>query len=167
MVRRDPRLVVPSSNLTRPTNVAPIATGKIGPVSLDRTKASPGEPLATSSAGDSRSQYYTLLTKIEPNGQPTLIYNGDRRWAKITLELEGAGPVSVGQQAGLLPVLGGQGVLLKTNEKREFVVAKGTRLYYAANGVNRVNVFIEPLPWLEQITGSIRQLIDVMTARLK
>ena len=143
------------------------ATGKIGPVSTDRTVASVTAPQAQTGAGDNRTQIYTYLTKLPENGQAAVLYNGDRLWAKITLTLQTAGPVSVGQQQGIVPVLGGQGALLTTGQPYEVVIAKGSRLYVAANGLNRIAVKVEPLPWLEQITALIGRVADGIMARFK
>lgn len=126
---------------------------KLGPVSIDRTKASVAQPAAETGQGDNRTQVYTYLTNSQPDGQTPVLYNGDRMWAKITLTLQTAGPVAVGQSSDLFPVLGGKGVLLVVNEPFEVTIAKGNRLYIAANNINRVAVRVEPLPWLEQITG--------------
>lgn len=134
-------------------------TSKIGPVTGDRTGASASQPQTQTGAGDNRTQIYTYLTRLPKNGAADILYNGDRLWAKLTLTLEGAGPVSVGQQSNLFPVLGGQGVLLEADEPYEVIIAKGTRLYIAANGVNRVKVKVEPLPWLEQMTALIQSLV--------
>lgn len=145
----------------------PSQTTKIGPISTDRTVASVASPQAQTGAGDNRTQIYTYLTKLPEKGQAAVLYNGDRLWAKITLVLQTAGPVAVGQQQGIVPVLGGQGALLTTGQPYETVIAKGSRLYIAANGINRIAVKVEPLPWLEQITALIGQVAAGIMARFK
>jgi len=108
---------------------------------------------AAQGPGDNRTQIYTYLTKLPTDGASDILYNGDRLWAKITLTLQTAGPVAVGQQSNLRPVLGGQGTLLTPGVPYVVTIGKGTRLYIAANTVNRVAVQVEPFPWLENITG--------------
>lgn len=149
---RDTRRPVPNRMLAGPPAPPASATSKIGHVSTDRTTASVPQP-AAQGPGDSRTQLFTYLTKAPTDGQAAILYNGDRMWAKVTLTLQTAGPVAIGQQSSLLPVLGGQGILLTTDLPYEVIVAKGTRLYIAANGINRVATKIEPFPWLENITG--------------
>ena len=56
------------------------------------------------------------------------------------LTLENAGPVAVGTMSAITPVLSGKGELLETDVPRTFYIAKGTRLYIAATGVNRVKL---------------------------
>lgn len=133
-------------------------TPKIGATSVDRTGASSVAP-ASDTSGDSRSQYYTYLTR--PADSSPVLYNGDRLWATVTLTLETAGPVTVGQQAGLDA---GQGIDLDTDIPVKFTIAKGTRLYVNASTVNRIKVAVEPLPWLEQVTGTLRQLVGFAQA---
>lgn len=118
---------------------------------LDRTKATPAQqPQIQQGKAEARAMFDTYFTKA---GRTEIIYNGDRQWARITLTLETAGPVSVGNAQQLTPVLSGKGILLQTNVPVAFTIAKGTRLYIAATGVNRVKRMVEPVPWLEQITG--------------
>jgi len=94
------------------------------------------------------TQIYTYFTQI---GGTHLLYSAEN-WVRFSLELEDAGPVSVGTLAALNPVLSGRGALLQTDEVfGPYVLAKGTRLYVAAETVNRVKVVIEPIPWLEQL----------------
>jgi hypothetical protein len=120
----------------------------------DRTVARGEAVTTTPGLGDNRTQADTYFTSGPIVGEPPqLIYTGDRFWAKVTLTLETAGPVAVGTTTKVQPVLGGGGRLLVTNEQISFTIAKGTRLYVAATGVNRIGRVIEPLPWLEQITG--------------
>jgi hypothetical protein len=135
---------------------------KISPVSTDRGVAQPGaQPSSRTGTGENRTQSYTYFTRQPSPGESTpILYNGDRLWVKVKLTLETAGPVAVGQNSQLSPVLSGKGTLLQTNVEREFTIAKGTRLYIQATGVNRVSVTIEPLPWLEQIVGLIMSVAD-------
>jgi hypothetical protein len=133
------------------------ATSKIGPIDgiTDRNNAKPStEITAEPGLGDNRSLIDTYFTSApQPGEQPQKIYQADRTWARVTLTLETAGPVSVGTATKLFPVQGGGGRLLITNQPITFTVAKGTQLYVASTGVNRVGRVIEPVPWLEQIVG--------------
>jgi len=139
----------------------PPSTSKIGPVSVNRTVAQTTKPAETSGHGEHRSQIVTYFTKIPVIGQPPeILYNGDRMWARVILTLETAGPVAVGQQSQIVPVLSGKGQLLETDVPTAFTIAKGNRIYIAATGVNRVKMVIEPYPWLEAITGLIGALVS-------
>lgn len=120
----------------------------------DRTQAS--VPPVSESQGDLRSSYSTYITKND--GKTYLLYNGDRRWAIVTLLLEDAGPVAVGDKANLGIVTSGTGILLQTGRERKFTIGKGTQLFIASTSVNRVSVSIEPIPWLEQITAVLKSL---------
>lgn len=140
---------------------------KIGQTSLGN-RAVASAPLPDPGPGQNQAQVSTYFTKAPVLGEPTsIIYNGDRLWARVTLTLEGAGPVAVGTMSKLTPVLGGSGQLLETGVPLTYDIAKGTRLYIAAAGVNRVKLKIEALPWLEQITGLLRLLVDKISGLLK
>jgi len=132
----------------------------------DRSIATAPAPAPTQ--GDLRSNYYTYLTKTPVSGQQSteVLYNGDRAWVKLTLTLETAGPVAVGQQSAITPVLSGKGILLETGTPMVFTIGKGTRLYIAATALNRVKVAIEPLPWLEQIAATLNSLVSSLAALL-
>jgi hypothetical protein len=140
---------------------APVS--KIGPVSLDRTRAQSPEPADTTGGAEHRTFVDTYFTKAPVVGQDTdIVYNGDMVWAKVTLTLETAGPVAVGNLASLTPVLSGKGQLLETDVPTEFFIAKGTRLYISAAGVNRVKRVIEPIPWLEVIAGLVGSVVRAL-----
>jgi hypothetical protein len=130
---------------------------KIGPVSLDRNKAQSPKPSDTTGTSEDRIRLSTYFTKIIP--ATDILYTGDRMWAKVTLTLETAGPVAVGDAADLTPVLSGKGQLLETNVPTAFDVAKGNKLYIAATSINRVKVEIAPYPWLETITGLASSIV--------
>ncbi len=133
----------------------------------DRPGASSTTP-SSSGPGDNRTQAYTYFTRApKPGEQPAVLYNGDRLWVRVKLMLETAGPVVVGQSASLLPINSGKGILLPTNQQIEIVISKGSRLYIAASGVNRVKVVIEPIPWLEQITGSIAYVAQTILSMVR
>lgn len=157
----------PFNNITKVISGAvkqPVS--KVGPVQgiTDRNQAkSPSTVSAEPGLGDNRTQVDTYFTRGPQVGEQTpLIYTGDRFWARVVLTLETAGPVAVGTSSSLVPVLGGKGALLQTGVPTTFTIAKGTKLYIASTGVNRVQRVIEPLPWLEQITG----VLGVVAERL-
>lgn len=133
---------------------------KLGPVSLNRNVAQSPEPADTTGGSEHRTQVDTYFTRVPVAGEPTdIVYNGDMVWAKITLTLETAGPVAVGNLSSIIPALSGRGQLLETDVPTVFFIAKGTRLYITATGVNRVKRVVEPIPWLETITGLVSSLL--------
>ena len=107
-----------------------------------------------------RADVYTYFTEA---GETKELYSAEN-WVRIKLELQTAGPVAVGTSALLTPVLSGRGMLLGTNVPFEAYLPKGTRFYIAAGAVNRVNVTIEPVPWLEQISGEIGRVAGAVAA---
>jgi hypothetical protein len=138
---------------------------KIGHVSTDRHKAQSPGPANVSGHTEHRTQVSTYFTKIpQPGQQPEILYNGDRQWANVTMTLETAGPVAVGQSQQLSPVLSGKGVLLETDVPFTLTIAKGTRLYILSTSINRVKLVIEPFAWLETITGLIGTLIGAVSS---
>jgi hypothetical protein len=140
----------------------PFNGSKIGHVSTNRTVAQMPKPADTTGGSENRTFVDTYFTKAPVDGEPTeIIYNGDRMWAKITLTLETAGPVAVGNSSSITPVLSGKGQLLETDVPAVFFISKGTRLYVAAAGINRVKRIVEAVPWLETITGLLGSLIGV------
>ncbi len=147
----------PTPPLASSTHTDPGPESKIGPVSLDRNKASP--PEASVSSGDNnRADLYTYFTK-GPGAATETLYNGDRLWALVTLELQTAGPVVVGTRAQLTPVLSGRGISMATGKPITIRVAYGTRIYIASNAVSRVSVQIESVPWLEQISALLGRIV--------
>lgn len=141
------------------------ATGKIGTVSLDRATAQAPMPSDSVGGGEIRTFIDTYFTRIPVDGQPTdIIYNGDRLWAQVTLTLETAGPVAIGHMSSIAPVLSGKGQLLETGVPTTFIIAKGTRLYVVATGINRIKRTIEPIPWLEMFAGLLQRLAGTRPA---
>jgi hypothetical protein len=156
-VNKIPPLTLPGSVANRQR------LSKIGPVSTDRTQAQVPAPSDSVGTGENRVQISTYFTKIPVDGQPPdVIYSGDRIWTRVILELETAGPVAVGQFANLFPVLSGKGQLLTTGKPVVLDIAKGNKLYIAAQSVNRVKVTIQPYPWLETITGLLMSLVSAV-----
>lgn len=115
-------------------------------------------PAVGTTQGDAqnKTEIYTYFT--DPDGQTKLFYNGDRIWAHVTLTLETAGPVAIGNKQNITPVLSGKGELLETGQAKRLVIGRSNRLYIASTSINRVKVEIEPVPWLEQITGTLANL---------
>ena len=133
----------------------------------DRGQATAPLPAVTLGGGATRSKYSTFFTKVPVSGtQTATIYEGDRLWVDVTLVLETAGPVAVSDMATVTPVLSGKGLLLPTGVPLTFRVAKSNKLYIASTAVNRVKVMIQPVPWLEQITGVLLQLAGRMLGRI-
>jgi hypothetical protein len=93
------------------------------------------------------TEIYTWFTKPGPS---TLVYSAEG-WVRVRVRLETAGPVSLSTRQDVVPVLSGKGALLTTDEVETFTLPKGDRLYIAAEAINRVKVFIEPVPFLERI----------------
>lgn len=121
----------------------------------NQSQATQTPPQENQGQAQTKPDYFTHFTKsVYPTGGE-VIYQGDRNWVLLTFLLETAGPVAVGQRSKITPVLSGQGQLLITNVPKTMKVAKGTRIYIASTAVNRVQVSIEPLPWLEQITATL------------
>lgn len=135
--------------------VAPNAMGR-----PDRGQAS-ASPVGNTGEGEHSSDAYTLITQagLQADGKTPVLYNGDRRWVKVTLTLQTAGIVVYGTRAQLGDLASGTGDELQTGQPVTITVAKGTRIYYLASAVNRVSVQIEPLPWLEQITAGVGSLV--------
>lgn len=142
-----PRRGVPTLR-TVPSKIAQVATPNDAPPSPQLSKA------------NYTTRVFTYFTRVGPSSKP--LYNGDLDWVQITLNLETAGAVVVGEQANLMPVLSGKGELLQTNVPRTFNIARGTRLYIAATAVNRVGVKIEQFPWQQQQLGALEALAGIL-----
>lgn len=130
-------------------------------ISTDRNVAASATPSVNVGEGENNTFVDTYFTRVPVLGEQTdIIYNGDRLWAKITLTLETAGPVVVGQAATLTPVLSGKGALLQTGVPSVFTIAKGTKLYVASTSINRVRRVIEPATaWGENITAMLTAML--------
>lgn len=103
-----------------------------------------------------RTDIYTRITK--PSNKSELLYSADN-WVRMRLLLETAGPVAVSTRQDIVPVLSGKGILLQTGEYVEFTIPRGDRVYIASNTVNRVQVFVEPFPWLESMLLTLKALL--------
>jgi len=94
-----------------------------------------------------RTEIFAYFTVV---GGTQLLYSAEN-WVRIKIEPQTAGPIAVGTRASLTPVLGGGGITLSDGDSYQAYLAKGTRFYIASESVNRVNVTVEPVPWLEQL----------------
>lgn len=107
-----------------------------------------------------RTEVFTYFTRPGP----TQLFYSAENWVRLKMTLETAGPVAVGQRADLTPVTSGKGRLLDIADEFEVILAKGTRFYIASGSVNRVSVTIEPIPWLEQISGEVNRVASSIAA---
>lgn len=161
---KKPPLILRRPAVAQPS--PPSATSKIGPVSMDRNVAQTPEPATTTGAGEIRTFIDTYFTRVPAPGEPTdVVYSADRIWAQVTLTLETAGPVAVGQLSNIAPALSGKGQLLETDVPTKFFVAKGNKLYITSSSINRVKRVVEPVPWLETITGLLSSLAGLSAVR--
>ncbi len=99
------------------------------------------------------TNFSTYLTKTE--GTYQLVPNTSQNWLQVTLRLQTAGVVVIGQNANLQPTTSGQGRVLPVGEDITFTLPPLTTLYIASNTVNRVAVMITPFPWLSQILAAV------------
>ena len=93
----------------------------------------------------------TYFTQI---GESRLLFSANF-WCTVKLTLETAGPVAAGTREDVVPVLSGKGVLLDTSLEQEWVLAKGDRIFIAAESINRVKFVVEPKP-----SGDIRDMLE-------
>lgn len=129
------------------------------------SQATPPPIASGGSQQDRVTEIYTYNTAVgspDPSGATPVLYNGDRNWARVTLTLDTAGPVVVGNRAELGPIFSGRGWTLTTGEPITFTIAKGTRLYILSSSINRVKVEIAPVPWLEQITALSEGILSAL-----
>jgi hypothetical protein len=164
--KEDPQMVMkppPALPLAKDATKLSKIGARPGPINVGR--ASPTTPAPSDASQGPKMSATTYFTRVTPTGDAPVLYNADRLWARVRLTLETAGPVVVGFSSNLVPVLSGKGVLLRTGEETVFDVSRGNRLYIAATGVNRVSVVIESVPWLEQIAGLAKKLVDYFTEK--
>ncbi len=140
--------------------------GKIPRVTTDPTVATAPEPTAAAGIGQVRTEISTrtIMPPLPAGRTSEVLYEGDRLWARVVVELKTAGPVAVGTSSELAPVGSGKGILLTTDVPVEFVVARGTRIYIAATALNRVSLTVMPIPWLEQIAALMRSAAQSLVA---
>ena len=131
---------------------------KLGPpsgTSIDRTRGSIQAPSATTAGAELSTESSIFLIKPPDT---VLIYSADRQYAQVIITLLTAGPVAVSTKQQLTPVLSGKGSLLQTGVPFTLCLAKGQKLYGATTAISRLALTIQPFPWLEQITGTLRLL---------
>lgn len=112
------------------------------PLLSDQTMSRFAPAPVAAPAPSTKTRMFTYFTIA---GETKLLYSAET-WVRANLFLEDAGPVSVGTDQNLAPVLSGKGILLPTNIERGFYLSKGDRIFILAEAVNRVQVVIEPLP---------------------
>lgn len=95
------------------------------------------------------TQIYTYFTT--PGNTDLLYATNETDWQLIRLRLETAGPVAIGTAQEITPVGSGRGTLLPTGLTVDVELPPSSRLYIAADAVNRVAIQIEHNPWLRQI----------------
>lgn len=138
-----------SFNRGGPRRLAP------NPDSQTLSRALPTQP-APSSAGP--GDVFNLTepkTFITRPGATVQLISAQQPWARVWLTLETAGPVEV-SSSSQWTFLNGQGQSLITNVPLPYTIAKGNNLYLQAGSAERVRFTLEPFPWLELITQSIR-----------
>jgi hypothetical protein len=104
--------------------------------------------------------YFTV-----PDGESKLLYSAEG-WVKARLYLENAGPVVVGESQNITPVLSGKGMTLPTGEWCEWTLTKGSRIFIAAESVNRVKFNIAPVPFAEQLGAFFGSSLQTMRSML-
>lgn len=147
MARLPPRLVPPRNRVSAPQQRAKMVARAPAPFSAPPQPSAPA-PFPTTTPpeapmANARLQTYTLFTR---ENEALLVHQAAPGWVVVKLELEDAGPVSVGTSADLFPVLSGKGRLLPTDRERSFRMTLGDKLYVAADTRNRIAVTIEPMP---------------------
>ena len=104
-----------------------------------------------------KTDVYTFFTK----SSGTTLLLSLPNWSLVTLRLESAGPVAVGTIESLTPV-GTKGRLLPVNEDIKIVMVPLTRLFIAADSLQRVAVQVEPYPWLFEILNAVKALPSLL-----
>lgn len=125
----------------------------------DSTQATSPSPALDQGGSQFRTELSTFITKIGPT---ETLYDGTRIWAQVTVTLETAGPVAIGTRANITPVLSGKGILLVTGVPKTVTIAKGDKLYVASNAISRIKLELQPVPWLEQLTGTLSGVGQVL-----
>lgn len=125
------------------------------PDSQTLSRALPTQPAPASAGPGDVFNLTEPKTFITRPGAIIQLISAQQPWAKVTLTLETAGPVEVSSSSNWT-FLNGQGQTLITNVPLEYFIAKGNNLYVQAGSAERVRFTLQPLPWLELITQSIR-----------
>jgi hypothetical protein len=138
-------------NIPQLRNAQKNPLSKFAPPALPTVKAEPALFRAET--------YFTV-----PDGQTHLLYTA-QSWVKVRLLLESAGPVVYGQNQGITPVLSGRGSRLITGEEKEIELTKGSRIFIAAEAINRVSFSVSPIPFSDVIGGWVSALLGAITGR--
>jgi hypothetical protein len=147
---------LPPSSIVKPGP----GMSKLGPnVSTNQTQGSVQAPSPSFAGAELNAEVYTYFAKPSLDGTAAILYNGDRQYAQVVLTLETAGPVIVGTKQQLYPVTSGKGARLETGVPTKFTISKTNRLWVATGSLNRISVTIQPVPWLEQITGLLASIV--------
>lgn len=120
-------------------------------------------PQPTVKATSTKTRAYTYFTK--PTGQTELLYTAEG-WIHVRLLLENAGPVSIGMDQNITPVLSGKGRLLPTGQEIRFSMTRGDRLFIAAEAKNRVSFVVEPLLPVDRIAMAVEGIFSMASAFL-
>lgn len=123
-----------------------MSEGKLAITTERQRIASEGTP-GVPAHNEQGTNMYTFFTVP---GENTQLFSA-QGWLRVRLMLTSAGPVDVSTRQNVTPVLSGRGITLQTNVEAEFVLGPADRLYAGAASVNRVNVTVEPIPWLKSI----------------
>jgi hypothetical protein len=118
-------------------------------------------PVPTVKPTDTKTKAYDYFTVP---GETRLLYSAEG-WVHARLLLQNAGPVSIGMDQNITPVLSGKGRLLPTGEEIRFILTKGDRIFIAAEAINRVSFTIEPLPPVSQIVALLEKAVSFLMGR--
>jgi hypothetical protein len=133
----------------------PSLVGRISAEMIGKNKEL-GRALPDSKGAETPKQlqtYRTWVTTFFTLGsvESELLYSAEN-WVRIRVSLQTAGPVAIGTVSEIVPVLSGKGIILDPDDDPwEAMVPKGTRVYVASETVNRLDVTVDPIPWLEQM----------------
>ena len=129
---------------------------------LSRAIPTINTPQPDQAAGNYNTTLSTVFTKA---GAITLLYSAERAWMRLTITLETAGPVEVSSVSNFKPFLSGKAQALQTGVPLIYDCAKGSRVWVGAGTVERLKLTVQPLPWLEQITGAAGAIMAALMGR--
>lgn len=103
-----------------------------------------------------QTMIYTLQTNPTSGTGTQLVYQTQPdEWIRVTLRLETGGPVVIGHLSNLRPTTSGKGRLLPSDEDIIVDLSPTSKLFIAAEGVERVGVHITSLPGLGMVLDAI------------
>lgn len=100
-----------------------------------------------------QTELFTFFTQA--GGRTQVLYSVQNEWKQITVELETAGPVVIGNQEVLHPLASGRGVQLPQGERVPFFVPPLQKIYIASDTTNRIKVIVNAIPWLAEILAQL------------